>query len=581
VNNPEIWFEIWLNRIGGAVRNIIKITLILAAIVLRYPSIIDRFVYFGLTAKLALYLAMFTGSTALLIVTGWIANNRMRLFWALVLALAAAPIVSFEFAGGEPMGYFEFITLVDARGSFADALQMFPLSALAVAVSTLLLLVGIGLKPNRGATFIPKYALAAPILGTALMCSMLLARNGEGAAGLPPSWAGIGYSALYAKARLSGTVGARSFVAIKRTLKPLDRDIVFIIDESVAGHYLDINSPNGVNSGLKTPRDGISISNFGLASSIANCSMASNIMLRFGGTRDNYQQIVGTMPSIWSYAKAAGYRSNYLYAQAAGKSENYMTDEERKDIDNSITFEGIAVNDRDQAAAKRLVQIINDDKRDFVLLNKLGAHFPVNDRYPPAYAQYGPALPNALKMKPEDESEANFLQILGQNKDWRRYRNAYRNTITWTVGAFFKTLFDKADMQKATVIYTSDHGQTFHERGALGVTTHCRANAEVEELVVPLVIIDATANANPRFIEAAKRNHNASSHFRIFPSLLDMMGYDPAAVHKTYGKALDSASPDPMMYISEMYLWSDQKGQLRHANMAEVIHPPARDLIPD
>jgi lipid A ethanolaminephosphotransferase len=131
------------------------------------------------------------------------------------------------------------------------------------------------------------------------------------------------------------------------------------------------------------------------------------------------------------------------------------------------------------------------------------------------------------------------------------------------------------------VIYTSDHGQTFHERGAPGVTTHCRANAEVEELAVPLVIIDSTANATLGLIDAAVRNHNASSHFRIFPTLLDLMGYDNAVVTKIYGEKLDSRQQDPMTYISKMVLWSDQKGELRRANMADVIHPPASDLVPD
>src|SRR5690606_40746790 len=67
-------------------------------------------------------------------------------------------------------------------------------------------------------------------------------------------------------------------------------DIVLIIDESIAGRYLDINDAAGVRSGLASPPPGITVSNFGIAASITNCSYGSNLTLRYGGTRGDYQR---------------------------------------------------------------------------------------------------------------------------------------------------------------------------------------------------------------------------------------------------------------------------------------------------
>src|SRR3546814_11933645 len=116
----------------------------------------------------------------------------------------------------------------------------------------------------------------------------------------------------------TGDIGKRQSVRLRQARRPLSRNIILIVDESVAGQYLDINSPTGV----PTPLSGIwpfaRIYNYGLAASVTNCSVGSNVTLRYGGTRKDYQRHNGTQPSIWANARKAGLRP--------GATSNQRTD---------------------------------------------------------------------------------------------------------------------------------------------------------------------------------------------------------------------------------------------------------------
>src|SRR3546814_12673177 len=119
-------------------------------------------------------------------------------------------------------------------------------------------------------------------------------------------------------------------------------------------------------------------------------------------------------------------------------------------------------------------------------------------------------------------------------ESWRRYRNSYRNSLLWTVGGFFDQLFAGGVPAGALIVYTSDHGQTLHERSDAGTTTHCSPAPAPEEGAVPLVVVDAGG----AWAAAARRHFAASSHYRIFPTLLAAMGYDRDAVQRLLGPGL-------------------------------------------
>ena len=93
---------------------------------------------------------------------------------------------------------------------------------------------------------------------------------------------------------------------------------------------------------------------------------------------------------------------------------------------------------------------------------------------------------------------------------------------------------------------------------------------------MPLVVI----GASPDWSTAARRNFDASSHYRIFPTLLNAMGYDPAAVRRHYGEALDAQTPDPATFNSLFHARLGRQPTWVKVERASVARPPAGDHIP-
>lgn len=523
-------------------RSLIKTALIVAALAFETPAIWARIAMLGVTPGLPVYIGLYVFLALCLGGAAMIRQPVLRWGWAILFAAATIFLGSFQTAAADAMSYETFISMLQSAGFIDDAVAQYRRPIAWASANALLLLVGIGLKPaSRRLPGI--LAGSAPFLGLALLSTLLFFRGGEGGRGLPSAWVGSAYSVLYGFESITRSVGPRQPVRIARTRPPTYRDIVLIIDESIAARYLDINDPQGVRSGLASPPSGLSVANFGIAASITDCSFGSNMTLRHGGTRAAYNRINATGPSIFAYAKAAGFRTVYVDAQRTGGAfQNGMDAAERGSIDHFIQFDDTPAANRDMAAAGAVIDALANDRREFILVNKMGAHFPIADKFPDTAAPYQPTLPRGHSA---DVAEMQLPENLYSGaENWRLYRNSYRNTVAWTVGGFFDRLFAHARLRDALIIYTSDHGQKLHERGDSGTTTHCSVVPVAEEGAVPLVAIDASG----RWQAAAKRHFDASSHYRIFPTLLAAMGYDPVAVRRSYGETLDSTAPDPATF---------------------------------
>jgi glucan phosphoethanolaminetransferase (alkaline phosphatase superfamily) len=180
-----------------------------------------------------------------------------------------------------------------------------------------------------------------------------------------------------------------------------------------------------------------------------------------------------------------------------------------------------------------------------ILVNKLGAHFPVHDKYPDAYMRFTPVVRRGDFTDISDTGDR-----AGFEGDWERYRNAYRNTLIWNVGEFFNIILAGADLEHSFLIYTSDHGQDFHEDGSPGLGLHCSSSPSPNEGLVPMVLI----TEHPKWAELAatwsRHNRNHTSHFNIFPTLLRVMGYDGDVVREVYGPSLFEPTNDTLSFIS-------------------------------
>ncbi|WP_454834814.1 sulfatase-like hydrolase/transferase [Pseudomonas lini] len=525
----------------------LKELLLVLYLLKNYDYYLDRLDALGIGFPMLLYGAMFVVLAVALFMTAYIRQTLIRHLFALAMFASAVFFDVYTQVTAGYMTYSSFVSLVYSGGFIQEATYQYRDAIISEMVSGLLLLFGIGLKPRRRAPLPGALLVAAPVLGVLMLSAVLFLRAGEGARGLPIMYTPLAYLNLFTYEALHNTVGPREPVSLTRIDQPVGHDIVLIIDESISGNYLDINTPFGVHSNLKEPRPGVDIFNYGYAASIANCSADTNVTLRYGGTRGDYIRINSTLPSIWQYAKKAGLRTVYIDAQRTGGNlQNLMNAAEKKDIDEFVQFDRTSVRDRDMAAAAKLIELLNDGKPQLVVINKVGAHFPVHDKYPDAFMAYRPTLARGQFVEVADTGKRDGFN--GQPDDWLRYRNAYKNTVLWNVGEFFARVFAQADLNNALLIYTSDHGQDLHERGNPGLNTHCGGDPVEEEGVVPLVVISGSNLKTLDWPAQLPANKDRSSHYNIFPTLLQLMGYDLAGIEAVYGKPLSVPTGDDFTF---------------------------------
>ncbi|CAI9002918.1 sulfatase-like hydrolase/transferase [Pseudomonas zeae] len=533
---------------------------------------IERLNAIGLGFAVLLFGAMFLALTLALYLTAYIRQSLIRHAFALVMFASAVFFDVYTRVTADYLSYSSFVSLVYSGGFIQEAAYQYRDAILHGALSGLLLLFGIGLKPRHGLAIPNALRVAAPLCGVLLLSAVLFLRAGEGARGLPIMYTPLAYLNLFAYEALHSTVGPREPVTLARSSQAVGHDIVLIIDESISGNYLDINAPFGVHSNLKQAHPGVDIFNYGYAASIANCSADTNVTLRYGGTRADYMRINSTLPSIWQYAKKAGLRTVYIDAQrTAGNLQNLMTDTEKKDIDQFVQFDQTSVRDRDMAAAAKLIELLNDDQSELVVINKVGAHFPVHDKYPDAFMAYRPTLPRGQFTEVADTGERTGFN--GQPDDWVLYRNAYKNTVLWNVGEFFARVFAQGNLNNALLIYTSDHGQDLHERGNPGLNTHCGGDPVEEEGLVPLVVIQGSDLKTLDWSAQLAANKDRSSHYNIFPTLLQLMGYDLAGIEAVYGKPLSVATADEFTFNYRFNARLGAKPEWKHIDLGSIVTP--------
>ena len=533
------------------------------------PDIGARIATIDDSTALAAYFALLGWTSFGICAAACISSAAIRWSGAVVFAAAALLFTGFGQVTGQFLTYDAFINLLNSRAFVDDAYAQYGGKLWWSAALSLLLLLGIGL-PARGRLALPNWLAPVPYVVVASIAAILFLRGGEGARGLPASYPTLAYASLYGIEFALSPNRIREGVYLQRTSEPVDH-IVLVIDESVSGHYLDINSPSGVETGLSRQWPGITISNFGVVPSITNCSIGSNLALRFGGTRENYRNRIAAGPSIWAFAKSAGMKTVYIDAQRTGGAlHNGMNDEEVALIDRFFQFDDDPVLTRDSRVAEQIAIEVSKPEPSFIVANKVGAHFPVHDKFPDEYMTYRPTLPRGQFTDVSDTGNREGFD--GSAESWRQYRNAYRNTIAWNVGAFFDRLLATADLSSSALIYTSDHGQNLREDGSSGLSTHCNADPGGSEGAVPLVYI-----AGADVLPLAKEIRGNGSHYRIFPTLLRLMGYDPKRAQQIYGPDLSDTSEEPETFNTRFNARLGQLPQWQSIDAETLLIPDDQD----
>jgi hypothetical protein len=545
-------------------------------------SVAARIAALGPGGGLILFLSVYAVTATALVLTASIPNTALRIALAVIFAAGSVVSQTFEWGMRQPLSYGAFIGLIEARDDTGDAIRQYGgVLALTVPIG-LLLLIALAL-PKKPLPLPGGLTLLAPIAITGGLCAMLFLRGGEGATALPPPFAPIAYSVLGAGS--SFATARRGTVEMRRRATRVARDIVLIVDESISPIYLDIADPAaGVHSGLAVPRPGIRIVDYGFAAAIHNCSAGANATLRYGGTRDNYRAMKAAGVTIWDYAKRAGLRTVYLDGQRNhGVLQNMMTPEEKTRIDDFVQLDGVPMLDRDITLARLIAERINNDEAEFILVNKVGGHFPVYDRFPDRMDIYRPTLPRGLYAELTDDAPGtmtDFAGFDGSAQAWQRYRNSYRNTLLWNVGEFFDRLMSEADFSKATVLYTSDHGQDLHENGSAGASTHCGTRPVQEEGIVPLLIIEGSRARGLDWQRDLAANHDRTSAYHIFPTLLALMDYDPADIATHYGAPLNQPTHDAYTFNVDYHVLFGRDPTWRKIDLRRLARAPPADYAP-
>lgn len=498
-----------------------KIGLLAIFLLITNQGVAERLTGFwerGYVVGLVVFIGVWVISLAALAIAAFLPALWMRVLWSIPIAVSTfVGVLAFEVARTH-LTFFDLALYWAERAHMGDAMEFYSTWFLIAGAKTLVGIAAILLPPVVRLPA-PRALAFAPMAPIVVIVAMIQVEGGRGTRALPEQFSGVAMISALAISDPFGETTHRLPVQLAARAAGATRHVFLIVDESMRGDFLDLNAPGDVTPYLLSQRD--RLANFGYAVAGNNCSLFSNLILRYGGVRERLAESVRTYPSIWSFAKAAGYRTVYIDAQmTGGKLQDGMTVVELNQIDAFEQPDHVPGTERDFFVAQRLLEIARAPEPHFVYVNKWGAHFPFAGNYPHESAKFLPDM---------EKGEA-----IGTTSR-ERLVNSYRNAVRYNVDGFFRTLLE-GDLGGVTAIYTSDHGLNLLDRGVL---TQCNsADPHAFEGLVPLLAVSGDPEVQQRFLEAALVNRDRASHFRIFPTLLALFGYDPAEVQAIYGAGL-------------------------------------------
>jgi glucan phosphoethanolaminetransferase (alkaline phosphatase superfamily) len=262
--------------------------------------------------------------------------------------------------------------------------------------------------------------------------------------------------------------------------------VLLVVDESVRADYFK----KLVSDSLKE----LPHLDYGEAAATVNCSAGTNALLRWGidqnrlGTKD-YDPRNATY--IWSYAKAAGYKTVLIDGQASnGNPQNFLGRKERRLIDEQVIVKDSP--EADLEIARELRNRFLNNSKEFIYIVKRGVHFPFDFSYAKGY------LPE----------QATRLE-------------KYEAGIHYTTSRFFREISIGIDYSHIFAVYTSDHGIVLEE----GKQPNCNHVPSWQEYSVPLMVVTKSEHITQKLSANLDVVRNHASHEQIFPTLLYAMGY--------------------------------------------------------
>jgi len=515
---------------------------------------IDQLIYnFDGYIGVACFMLLWMLCAVAIYTTAFMRNTTLRLTLAAAIAVFTVVGFGYEYIGGTQIGYDGLAIIWESRSHSNDALDFYRFQFTVVGLVALVGFLSIAILPKaagrkgdlgtrmffKDRSQFPKVGALIAVSPVVLIFVIALFRSGAGSPGLPVQYKVPALFAMILVNEAAAGEIAREEVAIEIDRLSTMPHVVLILDESVRGDYLDINFNRHLTPALFSMRN--RIVNYGYATSGANCSTASNLILRMGAHPDDLQHGLSENPYIWSYAKRAGYKTVYIEAQAAeGQLNNRLTLNEREAIDEFIYAEGNTEDARDQDAARILNRKLKESTPSFVFIVKSGAHFPYENSYDTREAVFRPHMGHEHVVAVTESAE---------RKDKELMINSYKNSIQLSIDKFFETLLRGNTFRDSIVIYTSDHGQNLMDSDI--ELTHCSEGGSTPyEALIPLMVITDIPEWRNRFEASAARNFDRASHFNVVPTILEILGYDKNQVQAKHGQSLFGDLSLPNRFVS-------------------------------
>jgi glucan phosphoethanolaminetransferase (alkaline phosphatase superfamily) len=348
-------------------------------------------------------------------------------------------------------------TLVDAQlmsenfGNIGDVLSQFTpaVAKVTLAIAALWVLILWGRILVRRRTSLPLLVSTASVSGFYFV--LLLAKGEQALVGFPSNFTpALGAMVL--------TLDHVSYRLVHRTEKALSleevplvprlKHIVMVIDESIEGCVFE-----GLLKSNPMPR----ARDLGIGYSYANCSAASNLMLRRGMDPNDPDRSLRQFPSLFQIAQRHGFTTAYLDVQGVltdSSVHDYFDEREVSHINRIYDQKmfGQLVYRQDLNSVKILADFLNTHVRTFTIIQKRGSHFPYANNLAPELSEVKDPYGTSIQ-----QNTIGFLQSIG------------------------------AILPEGTIVFfTSDHGQNFMTEFPHG---NLPGECCVNEWVVPILVL--------------------------------------------------------------------------------------------
>lgn len=466
-------------------------------------------------------------------------NTFTRLFWACFVGGGGAVAWGFQNAAKLELSIFDILSFWDARHEVERAAALYGRSFVLagfVAAAGILCFSLPYISRAIGQQRFTRLAAVFPLLPVIAIAALIYEKQGQGYFAMPKQFSQLSLAGLTAVEIGLNAPQPRADLMLKPQSQGQSEKILFLVDESIRPDYLNSMPGNSVTPGFASFAQ--HMIDFGPAASGGICSNYSNAILRFAASRTDLGDKINTNPTLWQYAKAAGYRTVYIDAQAgniknSSQLQNFMTLEELRFVDQTYRLSDVAPQDADFRLLDILEKELSAAGPVFIYANKQGAHFPYEMNYDPALA-------------PDANAQGKVAEITTQS-----IISTYRSAINRNVDQFFAKLSKQLPINDLSMVYTSDHGQYFEQ----GVATHCVASgAQPQMALVPLFAFSSISKVQTALRQGAEKSVGRANHFQIAPTLMEWMGFGPQDIAAMHPESLTrGASQQPAFSHGDVF----------------------------